>query len=298
MATHNYLEAGGECLERQMQRIRAVARLSSVSVLLLVAAVGCGQEDDDDQLAAEQVTAAVEAGADLARLIQPLDGDDRLLGLTAPEVVRQKIVDAIDGYRSAFTRPDCVTFDTDDATFLELFFDDCSAPLGLITLDGSLRAELAIDLDNVGQPLSLTFGIGTDRLEIGTPKRLIEIAADYQTTHALAGSAPVQFLGELHVNELGETLDVTAEASWSVADGCVTLDAGAQIGGTAVRGLGTISASIAGLSRCRDECPSSGDALVSYGTGTFLKWSYDGSDVVSVFGPQGKQLDVPLSCGD
>lgn len=300
MTPVKYSKSRSGNLERGMHLTGAMARLSSILLCALVAFAACeNPETADDTLAAEQVSGAVVNAAELARVVQPLDGSEALAAFDSAAVLAEKIRDAIDKYESAVVRPECITSDTDFATFVELTFDECNTPLNLVAFDGSLRADLALELDGLGEPLVIRFGLSTDRLEITTLRRnVVYTDTDFETRFAVDGASPVEFLGDVTVTELGQTLDISAEASWSVDGNCVTLDGGAQVGGSATGELGTISASVQNLNRCADACPETGDVAVSYGEGTFLRWSYDGSDVVSVSGPRGKQLDVPLACGD
>lgn len=281
-----------------MQPLASMARVPSILMCaLLTAAVACGSADEaDDTLATEQVSAAVVNSADLARLVQPLDGSDALATLGDAELVRQKIEDAIDAYQRALIRPDCMSVDTDFSSFVELVFDDCQTLF--VDLDGSLRAELSIDRTAI--PARLEFELSTaplDRLAVATRQReVIYTDSSFTTRFAVLGAAPVEFFGDLTITEGNKTLEVSADASWTVTNSTVTLSAGAQVSGSATGELGTISASVENLVRDPEQCPASGDVQVSYGAGVFLQWSYTGDDSVTVLGPQGKQLDVPLDC--
>jgi hypothetical protein len=54
--------------------------------------------------------------------------------------------------------------------------------------------------------------------------------------------------------------------------------------------------SVRDLGDCPSACPTSGDIDISFANGDIISWEFTGAAEVTVTGPRGYTLDVPLSC--
>jgi hypothetical protein len=285
--------------------MRAARRTSAHLALALALALGlalgaCVEDpaDGGDTLAAGNVAAALDAGGELSRLVVPLEASADL-GLLDPTAARaRKVQNAIDAFRALVADPACVKVTTDNLTYLDVTFDRCRIAL-LLSLDGSLRASVAIEVAGV-TPVGVVGSVTIPSLVLTGPLRSRRLSGELELHHRISPlGAPVELDGELRVSPDGAgELSLSLGAAWTVTGDCVSLTAGAELSGAPLGELGPIALSGEGVRVCRNACPTAGSVELSYGRGALLAWTYTGASTVSVIGPRGKRVEVPLACGD
>jgi hypothetical protein len=283
-----------------MRTARRTSAPLALALALVCALAACDEEaeDGDDALAAATVAAALDAGGELSRLVVPLEASADL-GLLDPIAARaRKIGNAINAFRALAGNPGCVTVTSDNLTYLEVAFDQCRIAF-VLTLDGSLRASVAIETSGV-TPVGLTVALAIPRLELTGPawSRRLSGAVELRQRIPPVG-APVELDGELRLAaDGGPELALSLGAMWTVIGDCVAFTGGAALSGEQLGELGPIALSGEDVRGCRNACPTSGSVELSYGRGALLAWTYTGASTVSVLGPRGKRIQVPLACGD
>ena len=268
------------------------------------ALAACGPtDDDDDAVAVSQVASAFDAAGDLARVVVPLEAAPGLDSLT-PSAAEMAQVSAADLAFRALVPPlqrSCITSST-TANSLTIAFRSCRIFLGLFELDGSLSATVQIDVDGDGRPNRITTRVSSSSMTLSGPAHTRSLAGSFALSQPIpAGEIPVHVEGDLEVtvdNEPAVALSVTAD--WEVeragADGnCVTFTGGADLSAASLAGS-PIALSGQSIVACRDACPQSGTAQLSYGRGTLLAWDYSGSDTAVVTGTRGASFEVALPC--
>jgi hypothetical protein len=281
----------------------------ALSFSLLGACVATEDEDDRGDVAAEQAAASLSASTDLADISNFFKSSRDLTELSVELARTRALSDVIGALEDLVAAVDCLGIDTDNRSYVEVFFDDCGVGLlGLVRLDGSLRAELGFDTEPCGVlecPVAVYFELSTVRFEIYSGQAGLEIAGNWLIRDPLDDAEPMSSSGALVITtRRGASLSMSSSASWRI-DGnqCLSLTAESQLsinalpeGAEGAEGLGTIAASVQGLERCRQECPTKGSVQVAYGAGQVLGWSYTGADTVVVTGPGGRELQVVLPC--
>lgn len=284
----------------------------AVSFAFLVA---CGTEDDDGDgdIAAEQAAASLSANVDLAGVSNFFKSSRELRQLPVEDARGRALSDVINAIEALVALLDCLDVETDDRTYVEVFFDQCRVgPFGLVRLDGSIRAELGFETVPCGPaecPVAVSFELSTGRFDISSGQVGLEIAGSWLIRDPLDDTEPMSSTGGLVLTtrlggNQGASLSMSSTASWSIDDNdCFSLTSESQVTINAmpenpdsVDTLGTIVASVEGLERCNRECPSKGSVHVAYGAGQVLGWTYTGADTVTVTGPGGRQFQVVLPC--
>jgi hypothetical protein len=282
--------------------MRAASRTSTPLMLALALALfACTEGGEDggeaDTAAAGNVAAALDSSSELSRLVVPLEASADLGGLL-PDLARaRKVQNAITAFRALVANPLCVEVSTDNATFLDVTFDRCRIAL-VLELEGSLRASVAIDA-TAGIPTGLVVSVTIPSLVLTGPLRSRRLSGELELRQAIPPLvSPVELDGELRFAPDGGA-EVTASlgAEWTVTGDCVSFTGGAQLSGEPLGELGPIALSGEKVQGCREACPTSGSVELSYGPGKLLAWTYTGASAVSVIGPRGKRVEVPLACG-
>jgi hypothetical protein len=278
---------------------------TSVCLGLALALSACSGDDGDDSadtaddaLAAGNVAAALDSGSELSRLVVPLEASPDLGG-QGPDVARAlKVANAIAAFRVLATNPLCVRVATDNATFLDVTFDRCRIGV-LFTLDGSLHAGVAIESAG-GVPSRLAVSVAIPSLVLSGPALSRRLSGEFELRQAIPPQgAPVELEGDLRfATETGGEVALALGAEWTVVNNCVTFTGGAQLSGGLLGPLGPIALSGEGVRGCRNQCPTAGSVELSYGRGKLLTWTYTGESTVTVSGPRGRRVEVPLACGD
>jgi hypothetical protein len=238
-------------------------------VMLTLILTACAADDaNDDTEAAEEGLTAVEASEDVIAAGATIEGTDTIIAAEA-------------AIQSEMQLPACVSIETDHATFLVATFDGCTTPRGL-SLDGTLRAELALDAGAVVYTLSTSDLVAGQTAISGT-----------WTVRDPIGPGATTYSGSLQLSRGARTRTYATEASWTVSGQCVTysIDASVNASGRARQIVAT------GVTRCLDACPASGEVTVTTARAGEVSWSYDGSAEVLVTGPNGGQHAVTLACG-
>jgi len=281
--------------------MRAARRPAAcLAFALSLALSACGGDDgdgSDDALAVSNVAAALDSGSELSRLVAPLQASADLGGLTGDAARARKIQNAIQSFRGLVTNPLCVRIATDTLTFLDVSFEACRIGL-LFTLEGSLHAGVAIELAGA-LPSALVVTVTIPSLELTGPLRSRRLAGTVELRQAIPpAGAPVELTGDLRfVNDAGAELSLSLGAEWTVANDCVTFTGGAQLSGDLPGASSSIALSGEQIQSCRNQCPTSGSVELAYGQGKLLAWTYTGASTVTVIGPRGKRVEVPLACG-
>ena len=274
----------------------AAAVAAALALALAACTDGGGDSAEDDAAAAGNVAAALDSGGELSRLVVPLQASSDL-GVLGPAAARaRKVQSAITAFRGLVANPLCVTVVTDTLTFLDVTFDGCRVGL-VFTLDGSLRAGVAIEATG-GVPSGLVVAVTIPSLTLVGPRRTRRLAGELELRQAiLPQGAPVEVDGDLRFAiDGGAELLLSLGAEWTVATDCVTLTGGAQLSGDGLGALGPIALSGERFQSCREQCPTAGSVELSYGLGSVLEWTYTGGSTVTVIGPRGKRVTVPLAC--
>jgi hypothetical protein len=272
-------------------------RLSQI--LVFVACVtGCGTRDDDDPARTDAETAAsvADGSAEAAAIgawyadTSGLSGAAAIAPATpvaeARVIVTGATADAISG---AVTPPACVAVTTDNATYVEATFTSCTGPGGRAAMSGTVRGELSFDTTPCGPamcPTALRWTI-TSALAYGDGGTLDGTIAIVAPIDPAAARTLVATLAI--TSRRGDTVDATANATWTSDDGgCVALDASAS--------AGTAAVTIDGLATCPDACPTAGTVALTAGTRT-VSYAYDGTSSVTVTTGSGASFELPLLCG-
>lgn len=253
--------------------------------------------DDDDASAAGSVAAAFDASSELSRLVVPLEASTDL-AILGPDAARaRKVQTAITSFRALAANPLCVKVATDNLTYLEVTFDQCR--VAVLTVDGSIRAGVAIGALG-GVPTELTVTVTIPSLVVTGPLRTRRLSGAFELRQRISpAGGPVALDGELSfVPHGGAELSLALAAEWQVSGECVAFTGGAQLSGGPLGARGPIALSGEGVRACRGQCPSMGSVELSHGRGELLAWTYTGASTISVIGPRGRRVEVPLACGD
>jgi len=283
------------------RRSPRAAAIFAVAALALAACTDDGDSAEDDTAAAGHVAAALDSGSELSRLFVPLQASSDLGGLGPDAARARKVQAAAIAFLALVTRPLCVTVMTDSLTYLEVTFDRC--PVGLVfTLDGTLRAGVAIEAAG-GVPSAVVATVAMRELTLTGPQRTQRLDGEVELRQRISpqgapAELPAELIGELRYSVDSEPeLALSFGTEWTVVNDCVTLTGGAQLSGEALGPLGPIALSGDRVQSCRGQCPTAGTVELSYGHGSLLEWTYTGASTVSVIGPRGKRVEVPLACG-
>jgi hypothetical protein len=273
------------------------AAVAMAAALALAACTDDGDRAEDDTAAAGHVAAALDSGSELSRLFAPLQASSDLGGLGPDAARARKVQAAVLAFIALAASPLCVTVMTDSLTYLDVTFKGCRVGL-IFTLDGSLRAGVAIEATG-GVPSALVATVTMRDLTLAGPQHTQRLAGEVELRQRISPQgAPAELTGDLRFSVDREPeLALSFGTQWTVVNDCVTLTGGAQLSGEALGALGPIALSGDRVQSCRDQCPTAGSVELAYGHGSLLEWTYTGASTVSVIGPRGKRVEVPLACG-
>lgn len=272
--------------------------------LALLFAVACGDDgNDDSEAVAHETAAAVSSSAELASVSQRFEALELLATTpiaTAPQVALTEVEARI---RAAVTANECLGVDTDQATYIDLAFDDCRVGLfGLGRLDGALSATLSFETASCGPgtcPAVMIVTLATDRLRISGPAggRWFEVVGTWELRDPIIGDAPTTTESDLTFSrERGsQTFDGSSSFTFDTRR-CIELDAEVRLVVVDRDDLGDIAVAVDSLARCPNQCPTGGDVSIAFGAGEILAWEYSGAGQAVAVGPRGKELDVALPC--
>jgi hypothetical protein len=250
-------------------------------------------DDDDDEVDELIVTTSVldnwwtwSAFAMTDPLADPyFDGDGRFL--TAPgeppadaERAAQIVADSVDRY---FGPAGCASVDRDGST-LTYTLDECSGPFVPVTVDGTLEASFSMDGD------AIDFVVDSRELEIDGAPADLDVRGSYR---ASGDARTVEYSATPVLTGFGDgfSADFDGTVTWTAGSSCITSDGQGQV--TAIGRLW--NASLAGLARCADACPSAGVVTLSDDAETF-SLTFDGRDRATLLRAGGEVLDVGLDC--
>ncbi len=285
-------------MERPVQSNLSVTRGIAIIAAGLIAAAGCGDDDDGDaQLIASRTAANMQSTGDLARVTEHFRGAEDLALLPVGTAAPRAIDDVVQRLRTVVTLFDCVVAETDNLTFVELTFDACglNAP-AIPVLDGLVRAELSFETAACGAlecPTATVFEVSTSSLTVGPAT----VSGTWILRDSLAPDTPLEVTGDFVLERDGVAAAISSQGTAVSGGGCVDveLDAVAMLMDDRAA-LSPVVVAAKGFRRCAQACPSSGEVSVSYGLGDVIAWSYDGSGTTTVVGPRGVEFDIELPC--
>jgi hypothetical protein len=227
----------------------------------------------DDVVLAESAATADDTNSQLIYLASYFTIDARTPGsaLAAVEAA----------LKADLALPECLTVDTDGASYIELVFSDCRGAGGHLRLDGALRAELALTANAVGFALTAT------ELEINQTT----VSGSWQVEAPLALGGTTTWQGTTSIAGPLRDIKTTTSASWTVTGACVTYSYRGELD----RMVGKDTVTGTDITRCMDVCPRSGRVELTHARGTSLAWSYNGDGTATVVGERGS-FDIVLPC--
>lgn len=292
-------------------------------VLALAAAPACDDaaepepEDAGDLLVVERTSATLGSTAMLTYLAELFSADPTWAQLEADVARRLAVVVTRARIETILSSLQCRSeFSTDNETFIEASFHDCS--LVVFDLEGQVHAELTLET----APCECSDPAATEPCECASavqwqlsgPGITLGPAAHDSTRF----SGPVLLRDSVDPDEPmtwqtqdgffvekedGQRLDTRSTASWLLDrdTSCLSISIDARIELPVMQddldeSIGVIVVSASDVDYCPDACPTAGDVDISYGQGRILSWSYDGSDVIQVTGPRGKSFAGSLDC--
>ncbi|MGH7284373.1 MAG: hypothetical protein ACRELY_22830 [Polyangiaceae bacterium] len=261
---------------------------------IVSAATGCsnrspGSTADDSAALAEEGTDANDVESQSATLTAAFTlgtGD-----FTHPEAS----VAAAANVAGFFAPQSCVTTQTDAANLaVNYTLLDCTGPWGLAKISGTLKVVYAavtggISLDVTGTGLQFN----ADAPHHGS--------ADLHATATVTASGSAREMtwnaSLTGTTARGNALSRTAswDMKWRVGESCIALDGSAE-GAVADR---TLKTEVDDYQRCADECPAAGGKITvdSEKDGEQVTLSFDGSNVATFTGVDGKLTKIVLACG-
>jgi hypothetical protein len=269
-------------------------RHTLLSLSLLAAACGSSGDETSDVARAEQASTVVESGTEASFVTTFFVGAGAsLAGQSTDEAWVQLTADIEARVSARMSVPACATITTDAATYVDIAFEDCTGPLGLWTLDGTLRAEVTLETEACGAGQCLTAIVYTvDAGDLTVNQTTF--SGTWQVRDPLALGAEHTWNGELDIEGPQRSVHATSSASFSVTGVCVTTSLDAEVTGS--RG-GSITVSADEVTRCLDACPIAGTVTVTGAAGGTLTWTYDGTGSAHVVTGGGASFDVALHCG-
>jgi len=212
-----------------------------------------------------------------------------------------------------------LTVETDGVAYVDAAFSNCL--VGDFVFSGSLEANLTVeggpcpsDEGTVSEDLcslSLQWDLGRPEFTITDPNdetasrfsgpiiiRDSIVDAEAFMTWETANGFSLQAPG-------GNQYTTRSTASWLVdpATRCmdISLDARLELTDSDTQqdgdlDVGEIVVSASDVAYCPTHCPTAGYIEMAYGTGSILSWTYDGTDVVVVTGPGGREFTADLPC--
>ena len=247
--------------------------------LLLLTASACADRATGDSATAEtSADSAMSGQAEAALAVTLFDGAGaaRALPATAAEMAQYVATKA-----RSLTPAGCAT-STSTATSATVVFDHCTGSHGLVTIDGTLQAQITSVT-----PSSVAFRITADQLMVGGAALDVAITGTYGSTggtQTLAVSSTTLGTGALG-NAVTHDGDYTA--SWTAT--CATVD------GTWSTSIGERDRGLAvSLTRCTAACPS-GSVTRTVGTKT-ISLTFDGSPTATWSASTGRSGQLSLGC--
>lgn len=238
---------------------------SRILPLLFILAIACqpaGGSDSSNAQSADEAASAVSAESALLTVV----GDGIEEGASLEDATVAAMANA-----ESFSPSGCAVATTESAlgrTTVTYVMDDCTGPFGLVHVTGTLVTELRVMLASGALQMVAT----TEGLQINGATLNIEATAMRTTsggTEVYSVTSSTDGIGERggRFSRSG-----SFDVRYTPATMCLALDASVQ---TTILGV-TWTASVAGLERCADMCPSSG-TLTWMGPSNTLSLTYDGT---------------------
>jgi hypothetical protein len=282
--------------------------MRTFAVVFALAAAGCGGQAPDPEVeaAAQQSVVGVEGSLRSAQFMGPFQPSSELAALSPDEARRRALADVIETYEAAIQRAECIELATDEETYLEITFDGCRLGLlGLYRLDGTIRGELDIELEecDAGQCLAaVIYDVRVVGLEIRAQTETAGLVMEGAWTYRAPvepSAEPMALAGEVsYSGPRGASLEIESDSTWRVDGACVTLSSDGRIRALDEDDelLGGVVISAVGVERCGAQCPEAGTVNLAFARGDVLTWTYTGQDAVTVRAPGGDEYDVVLDC--
>jgi hypothetical protein len=252
--------------------MRNVSSLFIASMFALAACQGdddAATGDDDDLAAAEEGEAAVESA-------------ESVMEVSAYVVDAASVSEASAAIEADMDVPDCVAIETDDETFFEATFTDCTGRAGLVAINGTLRGEMVAEAD------ATVYTLSSADLVVGQTS----IEGAWEVRDPIAEGEPTSLSGSVTVERNGRSATLSLDADWAATEECISYSLDAELAGS-VRAL---SVDANDVTHCAGACNSSGDVSVSLPGGGELAWSFGETSELTIVGPLGRELSLSLTC--
>lgn len=290
-----------------------MARISMIWLAGALWLTGCDEPDTYDlepesAVAAERATTFAQATASLGRAAAFFEGSSLLAGADEAQTRAGAMALVSARVESVFGPTACApSVTTDDSTFIDVSFEECTIG-SFWRLDGTLRAELALELDaETGDPATLVWTLENSDFGVSTPRRTFpaRFVGGLTLRAPVLADAPPSWTSDrdFEARLRGRLFSVRSSISWSVDENeCVHIDGDARLQRLGLEpdeledGVGVVDVALRGMVRCRGACPSAGEGRIAFARGALLEWSYDGSDVVFVTAPRGREFELQLDC--
>lgn len=261
---------------------KAVSTFLVTACFSLVACDGASDVNDNDNdnqeepATAESAIQSDEANSNMLYLAGYLDvaasSDD---GGAFAEVAAKVTAD--------LQAPDCVAIDTDESSYVEFVFTDCTGAGGHLYLNGTLRGQLSLSRE--GQ----TWAVEATDFTLGATA----MSGSWQIFHPFDPTEPSTWSGTTTIDGRRGSVTSTTEASWAIDGNCIDYDYSAELS----HPFGTNGIEGTSIRRCVGECPVRGQVELSYALGASMTWSYNGDETATVTARNGATFDVVLACG-
>lgn len=194
-----------------------------------------------------------------------------------------------------FVPQTCVTTETDTVNLtVNYTLSGCTGPWGLAKISGTVKVVYAAVTGGVSLDVTAT-GL---EFNAGAPHHG---SADLHATATVTASGSAREMtwnASLTGNTArGNAFERTAnwDMKWRVGESCIALDGSAE-GTVADR---TIKTQVDSYQRCADACPAAGGKITveSEKDGEEVTLSFDGSNVATFTGVDGKPTKIILACG-
>jgi hypothetical protein len=187
------------------------------------------------------------------------------------------------GLNMYFTPKDCVDMNLDQ-TRLTLTLSNCTAPLGIESVNGTVHADFSMNGHDIDIALS------SKDLTVNDDVVVLDANGVYSMTGTKSKKITTMAMGSIAHG--GQTLSrkVAGSVTWTAGSKCATVESNGTITAN-----GKDSAIQSKFQRCAGECPKSGNVKLTGATTTTLK--FDGTPNPMFETSDGKSGTVALRCG-
>jgi hypothetical protein len=287
--------------------LRHTSTAALLAVVALAANGGCrrgGGETTGDN----QSTLLAQDGSDANEVVAQSSSLTASFTLPAspigPLPTSDQVVAAATNTHTYFIPSGCLTVTPDSTNHKVTYaFNACTGPWGLVTISGAVVATYTSIAATATSAAALQIDVGGDTPGTPATLQLNRATATYQATGLVtAGPRPavdrkMTWTGTIEgTTKRGRPFSHVAHrnAEWTIGTACVTHDGDAE----GKVGDREVDVTVTGYTRCRGECPSSGDvSIVEKPSGATVDLKFDGGDLATFTGVDGKSYEIVLACG-